>query len=55
MGADIVLNHHDDLVQQFCEHGEFVDFIFCTYDTDMYYNTMIELKTAWKDSNHCGI
>ncbi|MEJ7403157.1 alcohol dehydrogenase, partial [Staphylococcus epidermidis] len=25
------------------EHGEFVDFIFCTYDTDMYYNTMIEL------------
>lgn len=44
MGADIVLNHHDDLVQQLhSEHGEFVDFIFCTYDTDMYYNTMIEL------------
>ena len=29
MGADIVLNHHDDLVQQLhSEHGEFVDFIF---------------------------
>lgn len=42
MGADIVLNHKEDLVRQFKEIP-LVDYIFCTYNTDLYYNTMIEL------------
>ncbi|MEZ2113821.1 zinc-binding dehydrogenase, partial [Staphylococcus aureus] len=44
MGADIVLNHKEDLVRQFKEKEiPLVDYIFCTYNTDLYYNTMIEL------------
>lgn len=44
MGADIVLDHKKDLTKQFKEHNlEPVDYIFCTFDTDMYYKTMIEL------------
>lgn len=44
MGADIVLNHQEDLVKQFKAQGiELVDYVFCTFDTDMYYDTMIEL------------
>ncbi len=42
MGADIVLNHKEDLVRQFKEKEiPLVDYIFCTYNTDLYYNTMI--------------
>ena len=44
MGADIVLNHKEDLVRQFKEQNiPLVDYIFCTYNTDLYYNTMLEL------------
>ncbi|MCE5089984.1 zinc-binding alcohol dehydrogenase family protein [Staphylococcus devriesei] len=44
MGADIVLNHKEDLKQQFEAHNlEGVDYVFCTFNTDMYYDTMIEL------------
>lgn len=44
MGADLVLNHHKDLVDQLkSEHGELVDYVFCTFDTDLYYKVMIDL------------
>lgn len=44
MGADIVLNHREDLVSQFdAQHLPQPDYIFCTYDTDMYYDVMIDL------------
>ncbi len=43
MGADIVLNHKEDLVRQFKEIPLSKINIFCTYNTDLYYNTMIEL------------
>ncbi len=36
------MNHKEDLVRQFKEIP-LVDYIFCTYNTDLYYNTMIEL------------
>lgn len=44
MGADIVLNHKNDLRDEFDKHNiKDVDFIFCTFNTDMYYEKMIEL------------
>lgn len=44
MGADIVLNHKHDLATQLKQHDiEAVDYVFCTFDTDMYYDTMIEV------------
>lgn len=44
MGADVVLNHKKDLSQQFKDnHIEGVDYIFCTFDTDMYYEMMVNL------------
>ena len=44
MGADIVLNHRKDLRQQFKDnHIEGVDYIFCTFDTDKYYEMMVNL------------
>ena len=44
MGADIVLNHKEDLKSQLeQQHIEAVDFVFCTFDTDMYYETMIDI------------
>ena len=44
MGADIVINHKEDLKTQL-EHHDIneVDYIFCTFDTDLYYEKMIEL------------
>ena len=44
MGADVVLNHKKDLSQQFKDnHIEGVNYIFCTFDTDMYYEMMVNL------------
>ena len=44
MGSDIVLNHKEDLKSQLeQQHIEAVDFVFCTFDTDMYYETMIDI------------
>src|SRR5699024_8382802 len=43
MGADIVLNHKNDLVSEFEKYEiSEVDYIFCTFDTDLYYEKMIE-------------
>lgn len=44
MGADIVLNHKESLLNQFKTQGiELVDYVFCTFNTDMYYDDMIQL------------
>ncbi|ARJ50337.1 zinc-binding alcohol dehydrogenase family protein [Staphylococcus lutrae] len=44
MGADVVLNHRHSLIDQFeTQSLARPDYIFCTYDTDGYYDTMIEL------------
>ncbi|MBI5974699.1 zinc-binding alcohol dehydrogenase family protein [Staphylococcus canis] len=44
MGADTVLNHREDLEAQFEAHNlPQPDYIFCTYDTDRYYEPMIRL------------
>lgn len=44
MGADIVLNHKHDLAEEFKKYEiSEVNYIFCTFDTDMYYEKMIEL------------
>lgn len=44
LGADIVLNHKEDLKQQLIEHDiNEVDYIFCTFNTDMYYEKMIDM------------
>lgn len=44
MGADVVLNHQEDLVEQFDNQNiSRPDYIFCTYDTDHYYDVMIDL------------
>ncbi|BBD89414.1 zinc-binding alcohol dehydrogenase family protein [Staphylococcus caprae] len=44
MGADIVLNYKEDLKAQFEQHDiNEVDYIFCTFNTDLYYEKMIEL------------
>ncbi|GJF59068.1 zinc-binding alcohol dehydrogenase family protein [Staphylococcus argenteus] len=44
MGADIVLNHRENLVRQFEENDiSLVDYIFCTFDSDMYFDTLIQL------------
>jgi zinc-binding alcohol dehydrogenase family protein len=50
MGADIVLNHRNDLSDEFKQHNiKDVDYIFCTFDTDLYFEKMIELvKTRGK-------
>src|SRR5699024_7313031 len=43
MGADIVLNHKNDLVSEFEKYEiSEVDYIFCTFDIDLYYEKMIE-------------
>lgn len=44
MGADVVLNHKEDLRAAFKSHElAEVDFVFCTFSTDMYYEVMIDL------------
>ena len=44
MGANIVLNYKEDLKAQFEQHDiNEVDYIFCTFNTDLYYEKMIEL------------
>lgn len=44
MGADVVLNHKEDLVQQFkTQQLPAVDYIFCTFNTDMYFDVMLKL------------
>ncbi len=44
MGADVVLNHKSDLKAQFkAQQLKQPNYIFCTYDTDGYYDTMIDL------------
>lgn len=44
MGADHVINHRKDLVQQYEQHGlGNPDYIFCCADTDPYFDTMAEL------------
>ena len=44
LGADIVLNHKNDLRDEFKSHNiENVDYVFCTFDTDLYYEVMIDL------------
>ncbi|MDT3960143.1 zinc-binding alcohol dehydrogenase family protein [Staphylococcus kloosii] len=50
MGADIVLNHNKDLSNEFKQHNiKDVDYIFCTFDTDLYFEKMVELvKTRGK-------
>ena len=42
--VDIVLNHKESLLNQFKTQGiELVDYVFCTFNTDMYYDDMIQL------------
>ncbi len=44
MGADVVLNHKEDLAKQFDDQNlSRPKYIFCTYDTDHYYDMMIDL------------
>lgn len=44
MGADVVLNHRNDLSKEFEQNNvEEVNYIFCTFDTDLYFEKMIEL------------
>lgn len=44
MGADVVLNHKEDLKEQLDKYDiEAVDYVFCTFNTDMYYDTMIDI------------
>ncbi|HHU6750218.1 TPA: zinc-binding alcohol dehydrogenase family protein [Staphylococcus pseudintermedius] len=44
MGADVVLNHQQDLAKQFDDQNlARPNYIFCTYDTDRYYDVMIDL------------
>ncbi|ATH59531.1 alcohol dehydrogenase [Staphylococcus nepalensis] len=44
LGADIVLNHKNNLADEFKKYEiSEVDYIFCTFDTDLYYEKMIEL------------
>lgn len=44
MGADVVLNHKENLAEQFdTQNLARPDYIFCTYDTDHYYDVMIDL------------
>lgn len=44
MGAEIVLNHKNDLSAEFEKYEiSEVDYIFCTFDTDHYFEKMIEL------------
>lgn len=44
MGAEIVLNHKNDLSAEFEKYEiSEVDYIFCTFDTDRYFEKMIEL------------
>lgn len=43
-GADVVLNHKEDLAKQFDDQNlSRPNYIFCTYDTDDYYDVMIDL------------
>ncbi|MGY3480347.1 zinc-binding alcohol dehydrogenase family protein [Staphylococcus cohnii] len=44
LGADIVLNHKNNLTDEFKKYEiSEVDYVFCTFDTDLYYEKMIEL------------
>ncbi|OFO49924.1 zinc-binding dehydrogenase, partial [Nosocomiicoccus sp. HMSC059G07] len=44
LGADVVLNHKNDLRDEFkAHHLENVEYVFCTFDTDLYYEVMIDL------------
>ncbi|MBF7016498.1 zinc-binding alcohol dehydrogenase family protein [Staphylococcus durrellii] len=44
MGADVVINHKNDLSKEFEQNSiTSVDYIFCTFDTDLYFEKMIEL------------
>jgi zinc-binding alcohol dehydrogenase family protein len=54
MGADIVVNHHDDLPAQFKQAKlENPDFILCCQAVDQYFDAMVELI---KPQGHiCGI
>lgn len=47
MGADLVINHKEDIKAQLDEHQVApFDYVFCTYDTDGYYELMIDLVKA---------
>ncbi|TNC80430.1 MAG: zinc-binding alcohol dehydrogenase family protein [Oleiphilus sp.] len=44
MGADEVVNHHRDIASQLSELGlSDVDYILCCNDTDMHFDTMVEV------------
>ncbi|AYU55810.1 zinc-binding alcohol dehydrogenase family protein [Staphylococcus debuckii] len=44
MGADYVLNYKEDMQAQLKQQGiEQIDYIFCTFNTDLYYKKMIDL------------
>lgn len=44
MGADEVVNHHGDIASQLSELGlPHVDYILCCNDTDMHFDTMVEV------------
>ncbi len=47
MGADLVINYKEDMKAQLeANHIKTIDYIFCTFDTDLYYEKMIELVKA---------
>ncbi|MHD0397111.1 zinc-binding alcohol dehydrogenase family protein [Staphylococcus simulans] len=47
MGADLVINHKEAIKAQLDAHQVApFDYIFCTYDTDSYYELMIDLVKA---------
>lgn len=47
MGADLVINYKEDMKAQLeANNVKDFDFIFCTFDTDLYYETMIDLVKA---------
>jgi len=44
MGADLVLDYKEDMKAQLKQHGvDQIDYIFCTFNTDLYYEKMIDL------------
>lgn len=47
MGADLVINYKEDMKAQLeANNVKDIDFIFCTFDTDLYYEAMIDLVKA---------
>ena len=44
MGADYIINHHDDIKKQLQQIVgiDYVDYILCLNDTDSYFNTMTQ-------------